>query len=339
MTIVRRFWLATACVFGLLASALPAQAQVSKLLPSDTELVVMFNLKQILGSEVLKGDTAKGLVELLKGKINEGLEEKGVDKYLKKAEFDMFKDLSSITFAVPGGRNPEEGIIVLDGKFDAEKIEAAAKDAAKEAGGGFKVTTIADVKAFEVSPKGEKTAYVGILNPKTMIVTATKEDFADTVARFKGTKKQAFKSDAVKNLLETVNSKQSMSFIATSAVLAKMAENAPQGGGAQAKQALELMKTMEGFSAALTIAKDIDFQAGATTKDATTAGEYAKVVNLFLGGAKNKVAEQAKTDERAKVAVEILDTVRVTTQGSNLLIRGQVSFETLGKILQNLPMP
>ena len=50
-------------------------------------------------------------------------------------------------------------------------------------------------------------------------------------------------------------------------------------------------------------------------------------------------AEQAKTDERAKVAVEILDTVRVTTQGSNLLIRGQVSFETLGKILQNLPMP
>src|SRR5438132_362818 len=107
---------------------------------------------------------------------------KGVDKWLKKADFDLFKDLSSITFAIPGARNPEEGFILLEGNFDAEKIEAAATEASKEAGGGLKVVMIGKVKAFEIAPKDEKTMYVGILNKKTMIACATKADFAEAVA-------------------------------------------------------------------------------------------------------------------------------------------------------------
>jgi hypothetical protein len=341
MHFARRIWIAAVCTLGLLVSATAVQAQATKLLPSDTEMVVTLNLQQILKSDALKGDVAKTLVDIVKAKINQGLEDKGVDKHLKKAGFDMFADLSSITFAMPGGRASEESFIVLEGNFDADKIEEAANAAAKEAGGGFKIITIANVKAFEVSPKEEKTMYVGILNKKTMIACATKADFTEAVARFNGTKKASFKSDAVKTLLETVNNKQSLSMVATSTVLAKLAENAPQGGGDQAKQALELMKTMEGFTMALTVQKNIDFQAGANTKDAKTAGEYAGLVNLFINGAKAKVAEQAKNnnDEKSKLAADILNTVRATTQGNNLMIRGQITFENLEKLLKNVPLP
>jgi hypothetical protein len=340
MQFARRFWIAAACTLGLLLSTSALQAQNTKLLPNDTEMVVTFNLQQILKSEVMKGDQAKLILGVVKGKISEQLDEKGIDKWLKKANFDLFKDLNSITFAIPGGRNPEEGFILLEGNFDAEKIEDAATEASKEAGGGLKVVMIGKFKAFEVSPKDEKSMYVGILNKKTMIACATKSDFAEAAARLAGDKAPKFKSEVFKSLLETTNSKQSISFAATSAMLLKLAEKAPEGaGGAQAKQAIDVLKQMDGFSAAVTIQKNIDFQLGVNTKDNETASKYAGLGNILIGAAKAKLAEQAKQNEKLQPAVDIINTIRITSQASNLMVRGQITLDTLEKLLQNLPIP
>ncbi len=335
MQFARRIWTAAVCALGVLVSAAAVQAQATKLLPNDTELVVAINLHQILKSEVAKSN--KLLIDLAKGKIADTLDEKGLDKWLKKADFDLFRDLSSMTFAVPNGRAPEEGFIVLEGKFDSEKIEAAAREASKEAGGGLKITKIAGVKAFEVTPKDEMTLYVGILNKKTMIACAAKEDFEEAVARFNGSKKANFKSDLVKNLLKTVDDKQSISMVATSEVLAKLSEKRPNADNQGAKMALEGLKKMDAFSLAVTIEKDIDFQVGVNAKDDKTAKEFANLSNVGLGLAKTKLKELAENNEQIAPVLDVVNTVRATTQGSNLLIKGQISSETLQKLLANLP--
>jgi hypothetical protein len=333
MQFSRRLWIAALCVF-VGASAAPAQ-QI-KLLPADTEMILTFNVQQMLESKVAKEN--KALIELAKGKIEETLQDKGIAKHLKKADFDLFRDLSSITLGIPGGRNPEEGFILLEGTFDADKIEAAVTDAGKEVGGGIKAMQIAGVKAFEIAPKGEKTMYVGILDKKTMIACATKADFEEAVARQKGTK-SGFKAEVVKNLMSTVNAKQSINMIATSGILAKLAENAPAGAGAQIQQATALLKSMEGFSAAITIQKDIDFQLGVNTKDNETAQKYAGVGNLAIGVAKMKIEEQAKMNEKLAPAVDIINSIKLTAVGPNLVVRGQITFDNLQKILQALPIP
>ncbi|MBI2808618.1 MAG: hypothetical protein HYX68_26820 [Planctomycetes bacterium] len=337
MQFARRILVATACALGLLVTVSVGRAQPIALLPNDTELIVTINFQQILKSEVVKAN--KTLIDLAKGKIEEQLDDKGVSKWLKKADFDLFRDLSSVTFAVPGGRNPQEGIILLEGKFNAEKIDAAVVAASKEAGGGVKVTRIANVKAYEVTPKEDKTMYVGVLDSKTIIACATKKDFAAAVARLNSAKAPAFKSAAIKKLMSTVNKKQSISMVATASLLAKLGENSPQADNPQVQQAMAILKTMEGGSLALTINKDIDLQVAVTTMDAETAQKYAGVLNLLVGVAKMKVAEKAKEDEKFKTVVDIVNTVRVTTQGPNLVIRGQVTFANLEKLLQNLPIP
>src|SRR5258705_665160 len=121
MQFARRLWIAAACTLAVLVAAPAIQGQGTKLLPADTELVVTINLQQILKSEVLKSN--KTLVDLGKAKINELLDEKEIGKYLKKANFDIFKDFSSITIAVPNRANVEEAFILLEGNFDIEKIE------------------------------------------------------------------------------------------------------------------------------------------------------------------------------------------------------------------------
>lgn len=309
MQFARRFWMAAVCALGVLVSATAARAQATKLLPNDTELVVTINLKQILKSDVAKAN--KAIVELAKAKIADTLEEKGVDKWLKKADFDLFRDLSSMTFAVPT-RGLKEAFIVLEGKFDADKadkIEAVALEASKEAGGGLRVIKIAGIKAFEVAPKDEQPMYVGILNNKTMIACATKKDLEVAVARLNGDKSPNFKSDLVKNLLGTVNDKQSISIVATSEILTKLSEDNPNAGNPQAKGALDQLKKMDAFSVAVTIQKDIDFQVGVNAKDDKTAKDFAAASNFGLGMAKAKLGELAKDNAQIAPVLDVVNTV------------------------------
>lgn len=339
MQFARRFWIA-ACTLGLILAGSAAQAQQVKLLPNDTEMIFTINLQQILKSEVVKSN--KAILEIAKAKINEQLDDKGVSKWFKQANFDLFADLHSITMAVPGGtRSPEEGFVLIEGNFDAEKIEEAVLAAAKDAGNGatVKVVKLGGVNAFEITPKNEKVVYVSILNKKTMVACQTKADLIEAAARAKGGKSAAFKSAVFKSLSETVNNKQSISFVATSSIMTKLADKAPEGAADKVKQAADFLKKMEGFSAAVTIQKNIDFQLGVNTKDADTASQFALFGNAGLMAIKAKLNEAAKQNEKLAPAVEVLKTVEVNSKGANLMIRGQISFETLEKLLQNLPIP
>jgi hypothetical protein len=336
MQLARRLWIAAACALALIVGS-TAQAQSTKLLPNDTEMVVTINLQQILKSELAKSN--KELVDIAKAKVTDQLEEKGLDKWLKKADFDVFKDLGSITVAVPGARNLDEYLIVIEGNFDAEKIEAAALEASKDAGGDkLKVIKIAGVKAFEVTPKEDKTLYVGILNKKTMIACATKADFAEAAARAKGDKGAQFKSPVFKGLMQSVNAKQSISIVTTSNMMLKFADKAP-AGAPNVDKVVDNLKKLDGFSAAITVSKNIDLEVGVNTKDADSASQFAAAGNIGLGLLKGKVEEAAKNDPKAQPAVDILKTVRITSQGPILTVRGQISADTLDKLIKMIPLP
>lgn len=337
MRFLRNNLIAALAGLAVVLGAANAQAQQLKLLPSDTELILTVNLQQILKSEILKSN--KALVDTLKEKLAGQLEDKGVAKYLQKADFDLFRDLKSVTLGIPGGaRPPQEAFIILDGNFNTEKIEAAVAEADKETGGGaLKTVRIAGIKAYEVAPKDEKTIYIGVLNKKTLIVAPSKADFSEAVGRLNGTKEPSIKAE-IKNLLDTVNAKQSLSVVATGTLLAKLAENAPQAND-QAKAAAGFLQKLDGASVAITMDRNIDFQVGVTTPDNKTATDFANKANLFITVGKASVADKAKNDEKAAVALEVLNTMRASAQGNNLVVRGQVTFEALSKLLQNLPIP
>src|SRR4051812_36487016 len=132
MQFARRYWFAAVAALGMLAATSTAQAQQYKVLPNDTEAILTLNIGQILKSEVAKSN--KAILEIAKSKANEGLENAGVAKWLKKADFDLFRDLHSMTVAMPGGRPPEDAaFILLEGNFDPDKIESAANEASSEA--------------------------------------------------------------------------------------------------------------------------------------------------------------------------------------------------------------
>ena len=100
----------------------PALAIPPEYLPDDSEAVITVNLRQILASPVAKEN--KGPIDWIKGAVDERLAELGIQRYLQKIDFDIFRDLDGITVATAGGKSLD--FVLLEGTFNIGKIQAAA---------------------------------------------------------------------------------------------------------------------------------------------------------------------------------------------------------------------
>jgi hypothetical protein len=323
----------------LLAAVLLATAAVTanavraidvKLLPKDTELVFTVNLKQILESEIVKSQ--KEALDQVKAMFQQGVPgAEDATKYLKKAGFDPFKDLHSVTIAMPASKDPEAGFIIVEGKFSPEMVQAAAEEAAKDQGDIIKVTWAGKQTIYEIAPPGEKKVYATLLEGRALLAASSKEGLSDALARAAGTKKSEIKKE-IKELLETTNNKQSISFVATGNAINKLIEDAPIPNG---NQFGPLLQQVSGMSGAITINKDISFQLGVGAGDEESAKKMAQGARFGLVFANALVQQKVKEDEKLAPVMDIMKTLKVTSQGNSVLLRGEVTMEVIMKLKDN----
>lgn len=315
----------------LVLGAVPtAQAADIKYLPDDTEIVITVNFRQILTSELAKAH--KEAIDQVKGQL-EGQIPPDAHKYLKLAGFDLFKDLTSITLALPAKNNPKDGVIFVEGSFQPDKFYSTAEEAAKDKGEVLKVTKMGDYNVIEITPPRGDAAFLALANKNLLVASSTRDQLAGTLARISGDQKATLKKQ-VKSLLETTNSKQSISAVATGKAIAKLLESAKLPDE-QVRAFAPALQTIQGISAALTIAKDVQFQVGIGTKNAETANQFAKATAFPMLIIKNLVAQKAQEDQKLMPVVDIVNTLRVTTQGSSLIFRGEASLENIDKLIKN----
>lgn len=321
-----RVWLAG---LALAVAAFAAQSRAAdlKYLPDDTEIILNLNVKQILNSELVKGQ--KAILDQIKDQMKANTPEEA-KKYLEAIGFDLFRDLDSITVAGPGKKDHDAGLIIIEGSFQPTKFYEAAAQAAKDHGDHLKITKSGEFKVLEIQAEG-KTFYAAMVSKTTILGSLSKEYFNKGLKRAAGTEQSTLKQN-VKDLLKTVNSKQSISGIATGAALSKALEDAPIPNAQAIGPALA---AIEGLSGALTIGKDVQFQLGVGTKDEETAKDFAQKANFGLIVAKGLVAQKAKEDMKLLPAVDILNTLRAEAKGSSLILRGEVSVENIEKLIKN----
>jgi hypothetical protein len=322
-----RVWLAG---LALAAAAFAAQANAAdtKYLPDDTEIIFNINFKQILDSDLVKAQ--KDIIAQAKQQIENNMPGEA-EKYLKMIGFDVFRDLGSITIAAPAKKDPDAGFIIIEGIFHPKKFYEAAAQAAKDHGDHLKITEIGKQKVLEIQAPGEKTAYVAMINKTTILACSQKERLTKALARAAEGGKATLKKN-VKDLMQTINSKQSISGLATGEALAKHLEDAPIPNAQAIGPALQ---AIEGLSGAVTIGKDIQFQLGVGTKDGETAKDFAQKANFGLILAKGLLAQEAKKDMKLLPLVDVLNTLRAEAKGSSLVLRAEVSVENIEKLIKN----
>jgi hypothetical protein len=227
----------------------------------------------------------------------------------------------------------DAGVILIHGNFNAAKVRAAADDIARENAEVLKLVKIGDRDAFEITPAGGKRLFAAVLNDKTLVASGTEALLKETIERSNGAARKGLK-DGFKTLLKTTSDKQSFSFVATGAALSKLVENAPVPN---ADAAAGMLGNLDGLSAAVTLTKDVQFQLGINAKDNETAKQAVAAGNFGLLTVRTLAAQKAKEDPNLQPLVDVAKTLRITTDGNAILLRGEISTENLEKLIKNLP--
>lgn len=304
-----------------------------KYLPPNTEAAITVNVKALLDSDLAKAK--KDLVKKLRSAITDKLSESPAAAYLEKAGFDALRDLHSITIATDGTKDKDAVFVAIEGNFNQDKIVDTAREASQDQPGALKISKAGAVTVFEISKDGQQTIYAGLASDRLMIMAPTREGLTATITRVNGGKAANIKP-ALRSLLGTTSPKQTLSVVATGDAIQKGMENAPAGiakGGNLGFSASDF----DGFTLAVTVARDITFQVGINTKDGDSAKKMADAANFGLVAVRGMIAQKAQEDAKLQPVVDIAGTLRVTNQGSNVMLRGEVTQENLDRILAFLP--
>lgn len=315
-------WAATVALLTLVAPA--SAAEVDKLLPADTEFVVNINIRQVLGSELLKKFGLDKAKEALK---NEG----PVSEVLQSLGFDPFKDLDRLTIASPGGAEQDRGLIIIRGTFDTEKFNARAAEVQKANADALKLHKVADGSGGQhlvyeaMIPDQPVSIFVAIAGKDVILASPGKDYVVDGLKRMTGKAAAGLRNKDMQTLLEKMDEKQSLSIAGLGSALAKSG-NLPDN-------AKDMLEKLEAIGGGLTVTDEVKLEIVLAAKTPEAAKEIDKTVGDGLNQALGLVALFAGQKKELAPAIDVLKTVRSTAKGKLVTIKGQVTADIIEKAL------
>jgi hypothetical protein len=313
---------------AVLALTLPARAaEVDKLLPDDSEIVLSYNVKQIVDSPLFK----KHLLEKIKEALKSNEE---VQKHLTDAGFDPFKDLTKFTTAMwsipgPGSNDPPKFLLIARGNFDPAKIDAKAEEVAKNQGDLLKIEKEGDNKIYAITPPHSdgKSIYVQVLDKSTIVGAMDKEVLQDAAAKASGKKKANVKKE-MQELIKKIDGKQS----AWVAVSNSAWNNLPVANDETAKKIFENTESIHG---GLSVDKDVKFSLTFTAKSNDAAKDVEDGLKAGLDMLKGQLAMTAAFFKPIAPLVDIVGAIQVSRDGGNINLKSEVSEEIIEKSLKD----
>ncbi len=322
MTRQFRSWalFAAVAVLPFVGSVASAQ-QAAKYLPKDTEMVFQFDLKRIFDAKVMQNN--KKAVEAIKDFLRNKMEaNEEFVKVQKALDFDVFRDLTRVTIGVGPGKNPDAVGIILEGNFKPGKIKKVA--------GLFpnvmKASQIGTTQVYEMTdPNSAETLYMGVADKKTLVICKKKADLAA------GLKRQALGVSAqAKALMKSIDSKACIGMLVTRKYMDAALKDAPP----QARMAQKYINQLNGMSVGMVLAKDLKFRVAAAATNAQNARFLKRDLENGLDLAKTLLANQALNNPALQPIVDIADTLKVSSKGMDLSVRGQVSSQIIDQGLK-----
>jgi hypothetical protein len=312
MRISRR--LLPALVLGVLgAVALPSRAaDADKYLPNSTDAVLTIKVKQFLETPF-----AKGRIEKVKGllKANEQLQ-----KVLDDLGLDPLKDVYSVHYGLPAGTDIDQGLAVIEGKFDVVKAHAKGEKEAKANPDLLKVEKVGNLNLYQITDprRGEGASYSALLDEQFLVWSRNRELAVQAINKKAGKAKPELKKELTQ-LLAKADAKQCITIVALEQTLAngKLGDFSGQG------------KTLTG---GVTIGEDIKLDLAVEAKDEKTAGTVKDSIKEGLDYVKVIVGGLTFKDKKFAPLNDILATIKVDVSGATINLKGQVSKDALEKL-------
>jgi hypothetical protein len=311
---------------GLALAALvcagPARgADADPLLPADADVVVSVNVRQAVGSDIVKQYALESLKKKLQGN--------DAQKFLRDLGLDPLKDLDRV---VIGGSGKDETdmkyLVIVHGTFDPEKLYKAAEAQTRKDADHFALVKDGKDVMFKFQPDTGNPVYATVVDETTVILGTDKTIISTALAAAAGKKKSALKGE-VATLVGRMDDKASMWVVAlTKDKLDKL--KLPQGGpGADlAKQ----LPNLENFTLAVRVTTDVTLDVSMGLKDEGSADEMLKMVDDLLSQAKGFLAFAAG-DPKMKPLADFVKSIKTGSKGKNITLSAKMTGDAIGKLV------
>jgi hypothetical protein len=280
------------------------------LLPADTQAVLTVNVKQLLSYPAIKNEIPK---------IRQGIRDQPAAEFLISAfGVDPLTDIEQVIVGATDVNDDDDVLILLRGRFDPTKIHAAAKKTAKERKDYFKIVPAGSTAYFEAwLPEQEHPLYLAVFDTRTAVASLKKKKVTDALEVHAGKKKPAINKD-----LASLLKKPNPSHVCSVAMLGKaFANSGPYGD------------KVEHATGGISVTTQFNLDFAITTKDAASAIAIADEMRKGIdAGVKLMAAFAENPDEKSAVS-QILERLKVNSQGNSVTIHAGINMETFQKLI------
>jgi hypothetical protein len=329
MTRLSRLMLGATLVFGLSSTA--RAAEPDKLLPADTDTVAIVNFRQIIDSDIIKKYALEQIKQFLDGQDAKQL--------LGDLGLNPLKDIESVVIGsvetqFKKGAEPKF-LLIVHGKFDADKLFKTAEARAKTDGEKFAMVKDGDTVMFKFEPGGgQGPVYGTVVNEKTVIAASDKKIIAAALKADGATKPAAIKKELAA-LITKLDDKASINF--ASLLKGKLDEvKLPGGGGVPVKlDGIEkALPKIETAAVSIKIGTDVTVDVTLGMKDEDAAGDMRNALDDLFKDLKPLVQGLGEFEPRAKPLSDVLSTIKITSKNKDVTLTGKVTGDNIGKMVK-----
>jgi hypothetical protein len=291
---------------GLTASASSAAEVDPKLMPPDADMVAVGNYQQLVASAMFK----KHGLEPFK----QTLQDPQLKQALQALGLDPLKDIDTVIVSNKGKLdNTGYLFIAVKGRFDLEKIQAAAKSE------GLKVHQVGQLTIYET--KGTDPAFIALPDKNTLVLSTKKDYLADVMT---GKVQPGKNAEQLKAALAKANSRDTIYFamVLTPEMKAELRKN---------PQVAPVVDKLLSLSGSIAVSDVAQVELLVNTTDNDTAGKLSTSLKQILPVLKVLLKDQ---EGIPPFVIDVIDKTKVGAMGSSVTISIKITDEIVEKALK-----
>jgi hypothetical protein len=307
----------------VLAATSGRAAEADKLIPADAEFVAAVNVKQILGSDIIKKYALEQMKQTLQGN--------DAQKFLKELGLDPLKDIDRVVVAGSGKDQADaKYLAIVHGKFDPEKLYKAAEAQTRKDADKFSLIKDGKDVMFKYQPDNGNPVYGTVVDETTVVAGSDKKIITEALAAASAGKKPAISRD-LSGLITRMDDKDSLWMVG---VVKGKLDNVrlPGGGGGNPALAAQLAK-MDTLSIIVRVTTDVNAEINLGMKDADSAGEMGQTVSELVDTAKGALPFLAAQNPQLKPLVEASKSLKSTVKDRSVVITAKLTGAAIGQML------
>ena len=315
-----KFWRFTPIAFVLalavgsfaISYAQESRQEASKVqLPADTQALIRLNFRAMIDSPLAKKMGIEKASEIIKS-VPGG-------EILTEMGFDPLKDIDSITVAAPGGGDMEKGLIIVAGKFKADKLVAKVNEEAKNNKDKVKIHKAGDKTIFEIIIPEQQVPMFMMIASNNTILASTQKEYLEKALANSGSK---LANKDFSALVEKLDPDLAISMVAVSSAFPS--KSLPE-------QAKAIMDGIESIGGGIGIDKDVTLKINVFTKDEDSSKKLKETMDQGMAQALGFLGLMAAQQKELTPVLEFVKSMKTSSKAKMMSLEGKLP----GKMIED----